>query len=323
MAKIEISKELIYNLANQENNKYVRQINKKINTIIAESIARLSEKISYISLKNTILQPANELITGAITDNSVFAYFLGINSPQLQLNTQRKSNFWKNFKERLKFAWQNRKTILKKRRRKRKKKNKSPQQEQDNNTLKFDPIQYNIYNMTEDIQSAIVYYLSETSLVYLYNNRLEIIGKDDFGANTKIIIYIVSFDGTNFKYYAGRKKGYIDVNFNNRIQNLENKIKAVGNNFIKMLKIFNYLYYNTNGYQANQIFMESVLCYIPDELYKNDDIYKVFLKIINFILLKSIKNVNSIMDDKTSIFKDVLCQNNGIGFNKMINSIIN
>ena len=323
MAKIEISKELIYNLANQENNKYVRQINKKINTIIAESIARLSEKISYISLKNTILQPANELITGAITDNSVFAYFLGINSQQLQLNTQRKTNFWKNFKERLKFAWQNRKTILKKRRRKRKKKNKSPQQEQDNNTLKFDPIQYNIYNMTEDIQSAIVYYLSETSLVYLYNNRLEIIGKDDFGANTKIIIYVVSFDGTNFKYYAGRKKGYIDVNFNNRIQNLENKIKAVGNNFIKMLKIFNYLYYNTNGYQANQIFMESVLCYIPDELYKNDDIYKVFLKIINFILLKSIKNVNSIMDDKTSIFKDVLCQNNGIGFNKMINSIVN
>lgn len=318
MAKIEISKELINNIANQENKQYIKQINKIVNNLVGESVAKLSEKISYISLKNVILQPANELISGAIIDNSLFVYFLGVNSPQLQLNTQRKTNAWKNFKERLKWVWQNRKTILKKRRRKRKKKKELERMEQ----FKFDPTKYNIYNLTEDMQYAMANFLTETSLIYLYNNKLEIVGKEDFGANTKIVIYLVCYDDVNFKYFAGRKKGFIDINFDNRIDTLQNKINEVGTNFVKMLKIFNYLFYNANSYNANQIFMESVLCSIPNELFSGQEIYKVFMKIVNYISIKSLKDVKSITDNKTSIFKDIRCQNNGIGFNKMMSTII-
>ncbi len=317
MAKIEVSKELINNIANQENKKYIKQINKIVNSLVAESVAKLSEKISYISIKNVVLQPANELVTGAIIDNSLLVYFLGVNSPQLQLNTQQKTNVWKNFKERLKWAWQNRKTILKKRRRKRKKKKELERMEH----FKFDPTKYNIYNLTEDMQYAMANFLTETSLIYLNNNKLEIIGKDDFGANTKIVIYLVSYDNVNFKYFAGKKKGFIDINFDKRIEVLQNKINEVGENFIKMLKIFNYLFYNANSYGANQIFMESVLCSIPNELYDGQDIYKVFMKIVNYISIKSLKDVKSITNDK-SIFKDITCQNNGIGFNKMMSTII-
>ena len=69
--------------------------------------------------------------------------------------------------------------------------------------------------------------------------------------------------------------------------------------------------------------MESVLCSVPDDLYLGDDIYKIFMKIINYISIRTLKDVKSITDNKTSIYKDNLCQNNGIGFNKMMATITN
>lgn len=37
--------------------------------------------------------------------------------------------------------------------------------------FKFDPTKYNIYNLTEDMQYAMANFLTETSLIYLYNNK--------------------------------------------------------------------------------------------------------------------------------------------------------
>ena len=322
MNKISINKELINNIANLENKKYIKQTNKLINNIIGATIEKMEQQVSFVSLKNTILQPVNELLTGAIIDNSAFIYILGINNPQLELNTIKGESLWKNFKEKFIIAWRNRKSIFNRRKRKKKKFKKNKDENLQFTNKPIDVTKYNLSNLVEDFQSKIILFLSETSLTYLFEDRLELVGKDDFGANTKIVIYPMIYDGNIYKYYVNKKKGFVEINLENRIANIEKKISEVGENYIKMLKIFNYLYFNVNLSMCNQIFLESILCSIPNNFYIGEDIFKVFLKIINYLSINKLKDVKSINNNSLSIYKDEVCQNSGLGFYKMINSVI-
>ena len=319
MAKIEISKELINSIANQNNKKFIKNVNKKVNEVVALAVDDLSKKVSYINVKNVILQPVNELLTNSFVDNSHCMYFLGIENAQLEMNTQHKMNFWRNLKDRLKIAWENR-TVLK-RRKKRRRRKKVKLEEKPEKKVKFDPSKYSIYDLTEDMQYSISNFVSETTIISRSNNVIQIIGKEDFGSNTSIILYIVNMNENNFRYYAGRKKGFIDVNIDKRIEKNSEKINQVGDNYIKMLKIINSLFYNINGYMPNQIFIESILISCPDELYENDDIYKVYIKIINYLSLKTIRDIKSLYNETKTINEDEMCGNCGIAFNKMLNYV--
>lgn len=319
MPKIQITKELINSIANQDTKKFVKNVNARINEILSEAIDNLSSQVSYINLKNVTLQPVNELLNNSFVDNSSFVYFLGIENAQLEMNTAKRMNFWRNFKDRLKFAWENRKSFgkIKKKRRKRKK---MKVQEEKTEVFKFDPSKYSIYDLTEDLQHSIINYLSQTSIVTLYDNSLRIVGKDDFGSNTSIIIYIVNISDNILKYYAGKKKGFIQFDIDKRINKIKAKINQVGVNFTKMLKIINSLFYNINGFTPNQIFVESVLCSCPNELFENN-IFNAYKKIINYLSLTSLRNIPSINDESKTINEDIVCGNCGIAFNKMLNYI--
>lgn len=318
MAKIKVSKNLIVSLAEQTNKNYIEKTNRKVKQVVGSAVQALSEKVSYITNKNVVLQPVNEYLNGAFVDNSEFVYFLGINNAQLELNTAKKTNFWKEFLSKLKFAWANRN---KKKKKEKKKKKKSEEQTKTTLDYEFDPAKYSIYNLAEDLQNALVNCLSETSLIHLKGNLIYIIGKDDFGANTKIKIFVVSYNDEFFRYYAGKRKGYIDVNINERCKILGDKIKQTGENFVKIQKVINSLYFNVNGNIPNQVFVESVLCFVPDELFQDEDIYNVFVKIINFLSIKSLRNVASINDTTKTIFKDPICGNCGLGFMKMLDFV--
>lgn len=318
MASLNVSKDMIINIAEQENKKYIKLTNQLVNNVLALAIEDLSQKISFISIKNAILQPANELVSGGFIDGSNFVYLLGIKNVQLELNTSRKLPFLQNLKERFKWAWANRKPLFY-RKRKRKKRKKDTTDSVQN--IKFDVNKYSIYNLAEDLQKAIANHISETSIISLNGNILKLIGKDDFGANTKIVVYVVSFDGVNYKFYAGKKRGYINLDINKRVDKLNKKISLVGENFIKILKIFNALYFNTNGTMCNQIFLESILCSCPDELYEGDDIYKAFVKLVNHISFNPLKEIKSINNDELSIYEDIVCGDCVVGFRKMLNKL--
>ena len=314
MAKIKISREVVESLINQQNVKYIEHTNKKINKLISSSIKDLSEKNSYISLKNVVLQPINELLTDAMIESSSFVYFLGINNTQLELNTTNKSTFWKNLKQRFIFAWTNR-------RKRRRKKKKQENQEPDIGPI-ADTSKYNIYNLTQDLQDTLIKFLAETSIVYIQDNILEIVGKEEFGPNTKIRIYVVSQDNEVFKQYTGKKNKFIEINVNSRVACLQEKINKVGDNFNKILKLLNSLYFNVNRYIPNQVFIESILVNCPDEFYKGEDIYDVFIKIINYLSYKSLKDIKSINNPEKTILQDVVTENSTFGYVKMLNSIL-
>lgn len=320
MPKLQVTKELINSIANQDNKKFVKNVNKRVNESLALAIDNLSNKVSYINLKNVTLQPVNELLTDSFIDNSNCVYFLGIENAQLEMNTTRKMNIWRNLKERLKFAWENRKLFNKRRRKKRRRK-KVETADNLENKVKFDPSKYSIYDLAEDMQYSICNYLIDTTVVTLVDNSLQIVGKEDFGSNTSIIVYLVNMTENKFKYYAGRKKGFIEIDINKRINAINNKINEIGENFIKMLKIFNSLFYNVNGYMPNQIFLESILINCPNDLFDKDDLYKAYIKIINYLSLTTIRNIKSLNDENKTINEDIVCGNCGIAFNKMLSAL--
>ena len=314
MAKIKVSKEIIESFVNQQNTKYIQNINKKVNNLIGSSIKELSSKNSYVTLDNIVLQPVNELLTDSMIETSSFVYYLGVKNAQLELNTLRKSTFWKNLKQKLIFAWKNRK--------KKRKKKKNKGQEEPHVQPEIDISKYNIYNLTEDIQDSLIKFLSETTLVYIRDNIIEIVGKEEFGPNTKITIYVVSQEGDNFKFYTGKKNKFIDINFSSRINCIQEKIDKVGDNFTKMIKLINSLYFNTNRYIPNQIFIESILVHCPDEFYKGDDIYSIFVKIINYLSFKPLKDIKSINNPDKTVLDDIVADCSTFDYIRMLNSIL-
>lgn len=318
MPKVKISKQLIEMIANKDNSNFAKTINEKVNEILSVSIENLSKKVSYISVDNVILQPANELFNTAFIDGSNYVYLLGIENAQLNLNTIKKESKWKSFKKNLIYFWQNRKTFKKKKKRK-KKKNESALQKKSNSIV--DLTKYTILDLSEDLQQSISYCLSETSMIYLYKNCLQIVGKEDFGTNVKIIIYVTSYENEIFKHFVNNKKGYLDINFPNRYNFLTEKQHEIGESFTKMMKILNALFFNVNGYVPNQIFIESILCSCPKNLFEGEDIYKSYLKIINYLSVKTIRNIKSINDPSKTIHEDITCGNCGIAFNRVLENV--
>ena len=154
------------------------------------------------------------------------------------------------------------------------------------------------------------------------DNVLTIIGKDDFGANTQIIIKVLSFSEPNFKVFKSKRKGFTEINFDNRSRFFEEKYDRVGENFVKILKIFNLIYFNTNKSFPNQVFMESILNYCPDNLFEGNDVYDIFVKIINFLYYKNLKDVKSVNNPDKSVLDDEVCEKGNVfGYKKMLDAI--
>lgn len=311
MANIVVDKSLIEGIAKENNKAYFDKVNEKISVILTNSIELLSKQIPYISTKNVVLQPCNETLSGAVTDNSVFHFLLGVENAQLELNTAKINTFWRNLKKRLKYAWQNR----------RKKKKKKIEKEK---KIDLDISKYNLYNLSDDLFESIRQYLSETSIISQEDNIIYIVGKDDFGLNTKIKIEICFYSNECFKFFISKKKGYKKLDFSCRLRCLHEKICEAGPNFVKILKIFNVLFYYANQEMPNAIFMESVLYNVPDVLYEEKNIYNTFIKIVNYLTLKPINNFKSINDLSLKLYEDeMLGSSQQIGFLKMLRMIAN
>lgn len=315
MAKIVIDKELITGIANQNNQDFYNSVEKKVSSVLSAAIERLGKQIPYINVNNVTLQPFNEVLSGAVTDNSIFYYLLGVDNSQLELNTIKTNMFWYNLKKRLKIAWESR--------RKHKRKKKKKRDELTNiSKIDFDASKYNIFNLTQDLFETIRLFISQTSIISMEDNFLYLVGKDDFGNNTKIKIEICFCNKEHFKFFEGKKK-LKQYNFSCRVECLREKIREAGPNFVKMLKIFNVLYFQANHEMPNAMFMESVLYNVPDKLYEERNIYDTFVKIVNYLHLKSINNFNSINDLNLKLYQDdMLGTNQQVGFLKMLKMIV-
>ncbi len=311
-----ITRDLIEGIVRTSNAEFLEGTDKKVQSLLSLAIENLSQKIPYINFDNSYLQPMNELLTGGFTDISSFTYFLAIDSSQLELNTIRSDDKWKKLKARVIYAWKNRKPQKKKRRKKDKDLEITQSKPRD-----FDPSFYNIFSLAEDLQKNMTEYLSQTSIVYLEGKRLRIVGKDDFGTNTQIVIYPVFSNYNIYKFYLDKKRGFLSINNDLRLEHLDEKLEKVGYIYSQMIKVFNVLYSNINKVLPNQLFIESLLYNCPDELFV-EDVYQSFVNIINYLSMADVKNFKSIINEDKNIFNDILCGSSALGYKKFLDKLM-
>ena len=307
--KRDLSKDLIEGLRDSTNLEFVNNLNFTVFSLVDQALKDLSNKSSFIQPEKAYFMPVNEIYTGATTSQSAYAYFLGIANTEIELNSTDKKHFFKNFWKRIVRAWK----MSKKKKKKRKK-------IEERTLTVVTKEKYTI----DDLRNDFVYYLSNlistSSIIYEYEDHIMVVGKEDFGTNVKINIYITMYDEKNgvFKMYNGRKNRYYDVDLNERFKNLANKMESC-ENFVNMIKIYNSIYSRAYSKVPNQILIESLVYNCPAVLFEHD-VYQTFLNVSNYIRMIDVDALRSICDNTKSIFKEKLIIDAGaqVEFAKLI-----
>ena len=307
--KRDLSKDLIEGLRDSTNLEFVNNLNFTVFSLVDQALKDLSNKSSFIQPEKAYFMPVNEIYTGATTSQSAYAYFLGIANTEIELNSTDKKHFFKNFWKRIVRAWK-----MSKKKKKKKKKI------EEHSLTVVTKEKYTI----DDLKNDFVFYLSNlistSSIIYEYEDHIMVVGKEDFGTNVKINIYITMYDEKNgvFKMYNGRKNRYYDVDLNERFKNLANKMESC-ENFVNMIKIYNSIYSRAYSKVPNQILIESLVYNCPAVLFEHD-VYQTFLNVSNYIRMIDVDALRSICDNTKSIFKEKLIIDAGaqVEFAKLI-----
>ena len=294
--KRDLNKDLIEGLRDSTNVEFVDNLNYATFALVNQALIDLSNKSSYIQPEKAYLTPVNEIYLHAMTSQSEYTYFLGIANTEIELNSLDKKHYFKNLWKRFVRAF---KMSRKKKKKKRKDKEVTP-------TVSVTKEKYTI----DELKNDFIYYLSNlistSSIIYEYEDHISIIGKEEFGTNVKINIYITMYDEKNgiFKMYNARKNRYYEVDLNERFKNLDKKINSC-ENFINVVKIYNSLYSKAYNKVPNQILIESLVFNCPDILFEHD-VYQTFLNVSNYIRMTDTDALRSICNNSKSVFKEKL-----------------
>lgn len=313
-----INRKLIENIAYADNTSYGENIEASIFNLVSLALADLETRVPYVRLESCILQPINETFNYSYIPGSDFIYFLGIPSPQLEINSLTYSNRWEKFKERLARAWAE--TSRKQRKKKARQKEAGVREEKklENNFEK-----YTLYHLLEDLQEAFSKNLSQSTIIYKRQNSIKIVGKEDFGVNTNIIIYPVILEDDDYKFFISKKKGFVTYNFKHRAEVFNKKLEKIGPNYLFMLKTLNYLITEFTKHPANQLLVEGIMNGCPEEFLKGDDIYACFIKLINYLRFTDITGYESVLNDGKTIFNDISMENASMQYSRFLKSFDN
>jgi len=310
-----ITKKLIENIAYSDTSDFNENVESKTYNLVSLAVDDLEKIVPYITLKSCVLQPINETFNSAYIPGSNYEYFLGVPSPQLEINSLTYSNAWAKFKKKLSEAWiQSSKRLTKKREKQRK----AGVYQEKNIDVGLE--KYTLDNLLEDLQHSFAKFLSNTSIVYRSSNSLRIVGKDEFGANTQIVIYPTILEDSDYKFFISRKKGFDIYNFEYRAKCYNEQLTKYGANYIFLLKIFNYLFKEITKQPTNQVFIESLLYNCPKEFLKGKDVYDCFLKILNYLRVTDISDFNSVLTKGKKIFDDLTTKTYLYQYSKFLKS---
>lgn len=292
--KNQLNRDLIESLNESNNQEFATKVNEFVCNLVGTAITDISAKSPFVRPEKCIILPVNENYLGAFSQLSEYTYFLGIENPQIELNSKSRKNFWKNLWREFRASWR----IGRKKYKKKKEKNRAEFVTVD---------KYKLSDLRADLSSKMSNYLQESSIIYQYPNHISMIGKDDFGTNVKVNIFVCCFDfKTNiFKLYNQSKNKYFSVDFGMRYENLDKKVEEIGEMFVNMIKIFNALFSKAYNKIPNQILVESLIFNCPNKLFVSD-VYQTFVNVTNFIRLGNPQSFLSICDTSKNIFEEKL-----------------
>ncbi len=299
--KSELNRALVESLNESSNQTFIENVKNTVFSLVSSAVESVSQKTPFVLPEKCVLIPVNEICTGAVTQLSEFSFFLGIENPQIEMNTKTVKNFWK-------FAWREFRASWRLGRKKYKKRRKENPQPAPQTIEK-----YQLSNFRHDLVLCIADMLSQTSLIYEYDRHFSIVGREDFGTNVKINIYVTAFDSleSTFKLYTARRNKFCDISFGSRYENLEYKQSACGTIFNDMIKIFNTLFCKRYNAVSNQILVESLLFNCPNVLFDGSDVFKTFVNVANYIRIAAPTSFASIANTENTVFQDKLVVSTG------------
>lgn len=306
--KNQLTRDLIVGLDESFNEEFLDNINEYVYTLVSNVIHDISALSPFVRVDKCFLQPANEICTNALTQLSQYDYFLGIDNPQIELNSKTRKNFWK-------YAWREFRAAWRLGRKKYKK------QKQETKTVESIE-KYKLSDFKHDFINNLANYLSTTSVIYEHMQHISVIGKEDFGSGVKINIYFTIYDEKNetFKFYNEIKNKYKLYSFGDRFSNMDIKYEECGDMFNSMVRMFNSLFSKSYNRIPNQILIESLIFNCPKVLFIEGDLYQTFLNVANYIILANPKSLASICDISKNIFEEPMIIDAGqqVDFPKLI-----
>ena len=313
--KSQLNRAVIEGLSESTNKIFAENVNEIVYSLVSQAMEEISIKSPFIKLEKCNLIPVNEIYLGAFCQLSEYDYFLGVENTQIEFNSKVKKNWWKYVWREFKASWRIG------RKKKYKKKKKAVEETKTPVTVE----RYKLSDLRHDLMFKIADQITATSMVYEYPQKLSIVGSDDFGTGVRINIFVTIFDSRTgtFKLYKENKNHFIEVNFGQRFENLDEKREQCGEIFVDIARVFNALYSKAYDRIPNQILIESLLFGCPNSLFDENDVYKTFLNISNYIRIKDPRSFKSICDPSKSLFDEPLIvrSNAQVDFGKLINML--
>ena len=309
MKKKIFDKNLINSLSEQLNPKYMSVAYDYVCNSLDKALQTILNKKPIIN--DYRYEIVNECKNFAEGQNSTLDIFVEIKSPSLELycfNTNQ--NSFKKALRRFSNAW---KDSSKKKNTKHSKKNTYQVPTND---------KYTMLSFKNELVGELAKYFSDETMLYVYDNSIYIYSKDELGVNVNL--YIVFGMEDEFRLFNTKTYKLTEIYFKDREINFDKKTKSTNSRFVNILRILNGLYFQYSKKAINQLFIESILYNIPNELFIDDDIYNTLLKIINYININiaNVINYKSILDESKSIYNEPIMNNCITSFIKFIKYII-
>lgn len=275
----------------------------------ADEIAlNLSQTKNLITSQNIDFVLGGDVLTNTLTPSSELEFYLTVRSAQIELNTLGTfNNRFGRFLKKLKSAWENRKTKIFGKRRE-KKKDKAITEKQ---LVEKKEKPYSLVEFKNDFFDGFVDRLTNLTVVYNMPNRIKILARDEFGYKINIIPAIKH--DTYIKIWNEEKKKFIEIQPNQAKQILDEKAKEIENQcqssngeiLFQVIRIFKNLFYNLRQ-SFNYQFVESMVYSCPNSLFKTsekNEVYDVFIKILNYLLNAPISQIRSIYNFDRTIYE--------------------
>lgn len=259
-----------------------------LSDILTDSMQKISAtNMSIIPLDSIEINPINSFANASNTQVSELDMLISINSPQLELNSYKLVlSKWQKFNKNLKDAWANRNS-------KKKKKKKKRAVQQASKHQYYDDLPYNIMRLKNDLFDEIVRHMSNLSIIYNQPYKIKVVANQELGITFNI--YVAIKVGETTKIWNPALNDFDTYNLTNLQNEVSEKTKKLGPNFLDVFRIFNNLYFYINKKQPPMGLIESVMFSIPESLFSGT-IEDCFCSIINY--LNNIKAVTMFNEAK-------------------------
>ncbi len=310
-----IDRGMIEEFAQDISSEKARSVFYALSDKLDEVSAELSQTNVLIQEQNVELFLAGDFLTETLTQVSELNFYLSIRNAQVELNSvDLMTNRFKIFWNKVKKAWKNRnKNSARARKKEAKKIKKANSQITETQLREKKEKPYSLVDFKMDFYDGLATKLTNLTVLYNYEDKIRIIGRDEFGYRINLFPVIKHDDF--FRIWDAERNKFKEIRPFEAKSILEKKEKEIagltplgkenGEILYEIIRIFKILFYNlekSNDYQ----FIESLINFVPSSLFKYENeehhSYNVFIKVLNYLSNSPLSEIRSIYNQEKTIY---------------------